>query len=281
MLAARVAKKLETFVPFVLAFKARAFHGSPANTFTPATPTPGGLANQVSSFGHFDLGEDEALVVTVDPSGASYLGFQLTDPWMVSSRIHRADGLAQSLAGRRGRRRPLHLRDLEARSRRAQLARPERARHGLHADPLATAPGPAARPARVGGPRAPDLGVGARRRAPAWHRPGHPGRARRATRRPRAGLRAPDRRALGGRNRVRHGNRRSRCIRSIRAITFSSLSRCTRASRPRAARPTIPRDPGTRILRRGTQWASSSRIPSALHQRIVSCSTASSKSYSA
>ncbi len=84
-LAGRVAARLEKFVPFVLAFKERAFDGTPANTFSSPKPTPGGLANQVSSFGSFNLADDQALVVTVDPAGARYLGFQLTDPWMVSS----------------------------------------------------------------------------------------------------------------------------------------------------------------------------------------------------
>jgi len=34
--------------------------------------------------GNFRVGSDEALVVTLDPAGARYVGFDLTDPWLVS-----------------------------------------------------------------------------------------------------------------------------------------------------------------------------------------------------
>lgn len=38
----------------------------------------------LSRSAHFDLSDDEALVVTLDPIGARYLGFQLADPWGMS-----------------------------------------------------------------------------------------------------------------------------------------------------------------------------------------------------
>jgi hypothetical protein len=34
--------------------------------------------------GNFKVGSDEALIVTLDPVGARYVGFDLTDPWLVS-----------------------------------------------------------------------------------------------------------------------------------------------------------------------------------------------------
>lgn len=45
----------------------------------------GGLLTQTSSHGWFELAEDEAYVVRVDPFDADYVGFQLADPWMVSA----------------------------------------------------------------------------------------------------------------------------------------------------------------------------------------------------
>jgi hypothetical protein len=46
--------------------------------------TPGGLATQYSSAGHYALTPDEALVVTVPVSDAPYQGFQLGSMWYVS-----------------------------------------------------------------------------------------------------------------------------------------------------------------------------------------------------
>ena len=54
---------------------------------TPPRPTPGGLATQFSSAGHFDLGEDQAMIVTVPAAGrdvAPYQGIQLGSMWYVS-----------------------------------------------------------------------------------------------------------------------------------------------------------------------------------------------------
>ncbi|OOK73141.1 hypothetical protein BZL29_4770 [Mycobacterium kansasii] len=46
--------------------------------------TPGGLATQYSSAGHFELRPDQALVITVPVSDAPYLGFQLGSMWYIS-----------------------------------------------------------------------------------------------------------------------------------------------------------------------------------------------------
>lgn len=45
-----------------------------------------------ASHGTFKLGNDEALLVTLDPVGAKYLGFDVTDPWLVSREHIRANG---------------------------------------------------------------------------------------------------------------------------------------------------------------------------------------------
>jgi hypothetical protein len=56
----------------------------PVNTMTEPRLTPGGLATQYSSAGHYELADDEALIVTVPASDAPYQGFQLGSMWYVS-----------------------------------------------------------------------------------------------------------------------------------------------------------------------------------------------------
>jgi hypothetical protein len=56
----------------------------PDNTLTAPRLTPGGLATQYSSVGHFDLPPGRAMVITVPVSDAPYLGFQLGSLWYIS-----------------------------------------------------------------------------------------------------------------------------------------------------------------------------------------------------
>lgn len=61
----------------------------PVNTLTAPRPTPGGLSSQWSSVGHYDLQDDEAVVITIpraqaDGHCAPYLGFQLGTVWYTS-----------------------------------------------------------------------------------------------------------------------------------------------------------------------------------------------------
>jgi hypothetical protein len=70
-----------------LAFPEWFYLKEPVNTMTQPRRTPGGLATQFSSAGHFDLSPDEALIVTVraaDKSVAPYQGIQLGSMWYVS-----------------------------------------------------------------------------------------------------------------------------------------------------------------------------------------------------
>ncbi|KAL4862809.1 hypothetical protein BDV12DRAFT_178364 [Aspergillus spectabilis] len=46
--------------------------------------TLGTLTSQASSFGHFELAANEALVVTLTPGPATYFVFPVTNPWMVT-----------------------------------------------------------------------------------------------------------------------------------------------------------------------------------------------------
>jgi hypothetical protein len=75
--------RLRTF----LAFPEWFYLKEPVNTMTPPRPTPGGLATQFSSAGHYDLGDDEAMIVAVPAAGAGtapYQGIQLGSMWFVS-----------------------------------------------------------------------------------------------------------------------------------------------------------------------------------------------------
>jgi hypothetical protein len=75
--------RLRTF----LAFPEWFYLNLPVNTMTPPRPTPGGLATQFSSAGHYDLSQDQAMIVTVpaaDKKTAPYQGIQLGSLWYVS-----------------------------------------------------------------------------------------------------------------------------------------------------------------------------------------------------
>ena len=93
---------------------------------TPPRPTPGGLATQFSSVGHFDLGDDQAMIVTVPAAGrdvAPYQGIQLGSMWYVSlDYINHQTSLTADQA-RIDPDRQAALRDQRARPRRGQLAR--------------------------------------------------------------------------------------------------------------------------------------------------------------
>ncbi|MFI6869523.1 hypothetical protein [Nocardia sp. NPDC050406] len=56
----------------------------PVNTLTEPRLTPGGLSTQYSSVGHYDLADDQALIITVPVSQAPYMGFQLGSMWYIS-----------------------------------------------------------------------------------------------------------------------------------------------------------------------------------------------------
>jgi hypothetical protein len=75
--------RLKTF----LAFPEWYYLREPVNTLTPPRATPGGLATQFSSVGHFDLTQDQVMIVTVPVAGkgvAPYQGIQLGSMWYVS-----------------------------------------------------------------------------------------------------------------------------------------------------------------------------------------------------
>jgi hypothetical protein len=78
----------------------------PVNTLTSPATTPGGLASQFSSIGHYALGPDEAMVVTVPVCDAApYQAIQIGSKWYVSTDYeHHQTSLttAQSVAAEDG-----------------------------------------------------------------------------------------------------------------------------------------------------------------------------------
>ena len=75
--------RLQTF----LAFPEWFYLTEPANTMTEPRRTPGGLATQFSSVGHFDLEPGQAMIVAVPAVGkdvAPYQGIQLGSMWYIS-----------------------------------------------------------------------------------------------------------------------------------------------------------------------------------------------------
>ncbi|CAA0100254.1 Uncharacterised protein [Halioglobus japonicus] len=75
-------------------------YGQPVN----ALPAPGkaaaagALLSQTNSFGHFQIQDDECLLITLDPGGAEYFIVPVTDPWMVGIDPARQTSLNQSQA---------------------------------------------------------------------------------------------------------------------------------------------------------------------------------------
>lgn len=82
-LAWRSARLLNAAAEISLAWKKQALFGHWCDNSLCAPYGRGGHWGFAAS-GNFKLGEDEALVVTLDPIGAHYMGFTLTDLWLAS-----------------------------------------------------------------------------------------------------------------------------------------------------------------------------------------------------
>lgn len=81
---ARAGKALVSRVKTWLQFPEWFYLKLPVNTMTEPRLTPGGLATQFSSVGHYDLADDQAMIITVPKSDAPYQGFQLGSMWYIS-----------------------------------------------------------------------------------------------------------------------------------------------------------------------------------------------------
>ena len=75
--------RLKTFLQFPEWF----YLNLPVNTLTEPRSTPGGLTTQFSSVGHYELANDQAMIITVPAAPkevAPYQGIQLGSPWYIS-----------------------------------------------------------------------------------------------------------------------------------------------------------------------------------------------------
>ncbi len=75
--------RLRTFLQFPEWF----YLQLPVNTLTQPRSTPGGLTTQFSSVGHYDLADDQAMIITVPAAAkdvAPYQGIQLGSMWYIS-----------------------------------------------------------------------------------------------------------------------------------------------------------------------------------------------------
>ena len=80
------AKMLTGKIKTWFAFPEWFTYKAPVNTLTAPRSTPGGLASQFSSLGHYDLTEGQALVVTVPVCDAApYQAIQVGSKWYVST----------------------------------------------------------------------------------------------------------------------------------------------------------------------------------------------------
>ncbi|MGX1767423.1 hypothetical protein ACWIE7_03875 [Dietzia sp. NPDC055343] len=80
------AKALTTRIRTWFEFPKWFTYSEPVNTLTSPRRTPGGLASQYSALGHYDLRDDQALVVTVPVcDDAAYQATQLGSKWYVST----------------------------------------------------------------------------------------------------------------------------------------------------------------------------------------------------
>jgi hypothetical protein len=76
----QLVQRIKTWLQFPQWF----YMNIPVNTMVAPRLTPGGLATQYSSAGHYDLKPDQAMVITLPVTDAPYLGFQLGSLWYIS-----------------------------------------------------------------------------------------------------------------------------------------------------------------------------------------------------
>ena len=80
-LVQRAVQIAERAVPYWITSMPKWFGQRPHNVIPLAGATNFAYAKQANVGAQWRLADDEALVVTVDPMGAAYLGFQIADPW--------------------------------------------------------------------------------------------------------------------------------------------------------------------------------------------------------
>lgn len=83
-----VLEDLPGFIDFWAKFPDIWFGGIKPNQHSPAQGRPGGWGFVAGI--NFHLAKDEAIVVTLDPGGSKYTGFQINDPWMIAPDARKA-----------------------------------------------------------------------------------------------------------------------------------------------------------------------------------------------
>lgn len=89
-LATNGAKILAKISAYWLQYFNSFIYSKPANQVAQRFARTGGWGFILNA--HFDLADDEALVVTIDPMNAGYVGFQLSDVWGVSLEYRNRNG---------------------------------------------------------------------------------------------------------------------------------------------------------------------------------------------
>ncbi len=80
------ARSLTSSIQTWFAFPHFFQYKEPVNTLTAPASTPGGLSSQFSSIGHYELGEDEAMVVSVPRcDDCTYQAIQIGSDWYAST----------------------------------------------------------------------------------------------------------------------------------------------------------------------------------------------------
>lgn len=75
------AQIVERAVPYWIHSMPKWFGQLPHNVLPPAAASNFAYARQATVGAQFRIAEDQALVITADPMGAAYFGFQVADPW--------------------------------------------------------------------------------------------------------------------------------------------------------------------------------------------------------
>ena len=97
MMAMRAASLMQSTVPFWADYNNALVYPRAVNTVGAPKRRGGGWGYGMT--GHFDLASSQGLVVTLDPKDASYLGFQLADPWGVGLEyVHRSGSISLAQA---------------------------------------------------------------------------------------------------------------------------------------------------------------------------------------
>jgi hypothetical protein len=109
------------------------------NVLTNPTRNAEFLATQLQSAGYFQLNDDQALVVTVDPGNAGYFVVPVTNDWTITGNYWDPADQPEQCAGQEERRRDLRDRDLTPGSPRLELGFDGRVEPGHDLHPV---PGP-------------------------------------------------------------------------------------------------------------------------------------------